>query len=1737
MKKSILINLICSLLTVTVLAVSVLLYLAFNGLLVVESKEIVIASSSSIATYDGTPLTNKDWRLVKGDLKKGHRLSVVVNGSQTTVGISENFVVAKVLNSEGVDVSKEYNIVYNPGSLNVKAREITINAQSAMKLYDQTPLLAETYTLSAQSSLVKGHELKVEVTGSQTEVGETASKIVSYEIRDNRGNNVTKNYNVKTNDGKLIVYKADTLIIETSNGQKYYDGEPLTKNNWYIKNGELLKDHNITVNVFGTITDVGEQDNEFDVAITDANGNDVTSYYTLVKSCGTLSVLPAPLEIITDTASKYYDGTPLTKPTYTIDNPEKVDLSEVQFVINIVGTITEIGTQKNTLSGYKFIRNGIDVTDFYAVKVTEGDLTILPPEELPKMDIIDIEISSDSDEKIFDGEPLKNSNWHITSGELYPNHTPSIDVTGTITNPGTAYNSFTVTILDEENQDVTEFYNITTVFGQLKVTKANVTVKSGSAQKIYDGFPLVENSFEVIPSYWQDNLTFNVEIIGSRTDVGISDNTIPSVTIENSQHEDVTNNFIIEKIEGTLEVVEVPEELKPVLVFSSGSSSKQYDKTPLTNSFCELKSGEYYPNDRAEIQLLSSITEIGKIANEITVNIYNENNDLVNDKYIIKLEPGTLEVTPIAITVVAGSSIKLYDGKVLTCNAYTTNPDNALISGHNLDVDIVGQIIDVGTVPNVITSVKVFDEDSNDVTKLYNITVEDGVLEILERNLPSIPTASIPTKNNGQTPSNEVIYLATATTSELAYLRMFAYGDYHGSSWGYEPVYTGSLSIDPLGLPFTALSNSNQINSIVIKKAMNDAYDVLPYFYDASSADYSNGVMSFNYVSNIDINYNNYTLPNEYKEMEEEYRAFVKQKYLSLPDSTKKAMLKVISENSLNKYSPTILSDVASLVQNQVKYDLNFDDYEEDIAKYFFNGATTGICSHYATAATALYRALDIPARYVSGIVGYVHKNVETKIRLPYHAWVEVYVDGFGWVPIEVTGSDENGGIGGLPNGGKPTKIQLTVKPQDVIYDYDGTPVSSDSVTIDGLDTDEFSYNVSISGNGTNVGNYKTTIDSFTLYDKHGNDITDNYEIEFEEGNITINERNITVETGSKEKDYDGTPLTYKHITVSSNSENQLLDGHYIVCIITGTQTEPGSSENTVENFDIIDQATNQSVLSNYNVTIVLGNLTINSATNYFIINSSVGTTLYLRKQSFGDYNGKDFDVAPEYTQNYDNVSPYYFISYGLNNSGLSNNVIRISPQTNYIFALPYYSLGDAVLGLYDTTVNRNNTLPYTVNFFNWNGQEGANLISAHIDAEANYYSFVKDNYLKIDNETYNFLQTIITNNNFNASNSNIINTVANYIKNCAYFDLSYDSNLDNENNVVTAFLSNRYNKGTAHHFAAAATMLYRALGIPARYTVGFMKDVAPYTDTVVSSTDSHAWVEVYVKGMGWINIEVTGELHPEKKNYNLTVKPEDVARIFNNNPLTANNVSISGGFSELEKIGYHYTYSIEGTSTSLGKTTTRITSFIIYNNNDEPVYDLVKGITNNKIKVAYKTGTIHQYLSQLTFTSGNATKTYDGEALTIEESQISLVGGAIDSADYTYEITEIASIIDAGQTSSSFKIVIYKNGVDCTDHYKLVYNYGKLTINVRDITLTAKSDSKVYDGTALTNSNIEYSQSDLATGDYIDNYIINGSQTNIGVSANVIDVTSIIIRNKNGKNVTSNYRIKTVDGQLKVTK
>ena len=85
---------------------------------------------------------------------------------------------------------------------------------------------------------------------------------------------------------------------------------------------------------------------------------------------------------------------------------------------------------------------------------------------------------------------------------------------------------------------------------------------------------------------------------------------------------------------------------------------------------------------------------------------------------------------------------------------------------------------------------------------------------------------------------------------------------------------------------------------------------------------------------------------------------------------------------------------------------------------------------------------------------------------------------------------------------------------------------------------------------------------------------------------------------------------------------------------------------------------------------------------------------------------------------------------------------------------------------------------------------------------------------------------------------------------------------------------------------------------------------------------------------------------------------------------------------------------------------------------------------------------------------------------------------------------------------------------------------------SITELTITADSDTKTYDGKSLTKNS--YTHTNLADGDYITNISISGCQTDVGSCDNV--PSGAVIKDATGKDVTANYNITYVNGTLEVT-
>lgn len=106
--------------------------------------------------------------------------------------------------------------------------------------------------------------------------------------------------------------------------------------------------------------------------------------------------------------------------------------------------------------------------------------------------------------------------------------------------------------------------------------------------------------------------------------------------------------------------------------------------------------------------------------------------------------------------------------------------------------------------------------------------------------------------------------------------------------------------------------------------------------------------------------------------------------------------------------------------------------------------------------------------------------------------------------------------------------------------------------------------------------------------------------------------------------------------------------------------------------------------------------------------------------------------------------------------------------------------------------------------------------------------------------------------------------------------------------NVIDYFLYEK-KSGYCIHYATALTEMLRCSGIPSRLVEGFCNNYERKDDEGdynIIGNDSHAWVEAYVRGVGWIRLEPTN-------GYGVVVKSDDIAEVVDTEEIQESGINI----------------------------------------------------------------------------------------------------------------------------------------------------------------------------------------------------------------------------------------------------
>jgi|GEM_PF-2837508 len=765
--------------------------LSGTGTVTINKRAVTFTSGNATKVYDGTALVKNstdpaapDYThtpLVTGDSVS----SISITGSQTRAGTGANTISgAHISDSNGTDITGNYDITYVAGNLTVTKRPITVTAESATKMYDGTPLTTSDASVTA-GSLVSGDTITAVMTAESTvtnvryagnSVTAAPNVIDHVTVTDAGGVDVTDCYEISKLNGGLTITRKPVTITGSDNS-KVYDGTPLTFattailpstgfTNTSLATGDSLEALTLQgsiANRDGGVSGTDHVNNTPSGAvIKNAQGEDVTGSYEITYVPGTLTITKRPVTLKADNklgtnGSSY--GTAIKPLTVSVTSGSDATLSAANILTELHATAvttlnnrSAVGTHTGSITvNYTDSHGNYEVTTVTGdYEVTKAALTANVNNYVGTYDglthgisVVPHALFTDEGPTVYYGTSALNESNYLSAGSLTsPEFRDVVNNGGNVGN----YTVYYYVVMDN--------YEGLSGTGTVTINKRAVTFTSGNATKVYDGTALVKNSTDpAAPDYTHTPLVTgdsvsSISITGSQTRAGTGANTISGAHISDSNGTDITGNYDITYVAGNLTVTKRP------ITVTAESATKMYDGTPLTTSDASVTAGSLVSGDTitAVMTAESTVTNVRYAGNSVTaapnvidhVTVTDAGGVDVTDCYEISKLNGGLTVTKKPLSVRAKSFTRQYDGTAFTkAGTYSSATideavlsTNGLVAGDELsDVTLAGSITYYGTTGNTdnVISNAVVKRAGTDITGNYEITYIPGTLSITKR--------------------------------------------------------------------------------------------------------------------------------------------------------------------------------------------------------------------------------------------------------------------------------------------------------------------------------------------------------------------------------------------------------------------------------------------------------------------------------------------------------------------------------------------------------------------------------------------------------------------------------------------------------------------------------------------------------------------------------------------------------------------------------------------------------------------------------------------------------------------------------------------------------------------------------------------------------------------------------------------------------------------------------------------
>ena len=1223
---------------------------------------VTITEHSGTGIYDGNKqtVTGYDVTNISNTLYSEKDFSF--NGNAVIEGTNAGSYNMELKAANFKNISKNFTnvkFVIVDGTLEIARCPVTIKAKESSKVYGNPDPAFELAIL--ENSV--GDELKdLDLAVIRSDAGDDTIKVHENVLSiQNSKEALEKEYTNYT----FTIIPADFTIFENENGLtvsaadvvKEYDGNSYgVTATARIKNAEI-ENPNITIKYWNEKTnayDLDESPEYRNVADTPATVKFEASLYGYksVQGEATVTINKRSVLLTSASASKIYDGTPLTNSNVTVTGSGFVD-GEVTD-IKAIGSVTNVADspKPNTITFTPV--EGKFNADNYAIEQVEGELAITPVTTKVKVEIIGNHVS----EK-YDGTPKVAEGYVInivedTSGVYQKD---DIEVIGNDsafaerTDAGTTFMGLKADAFANGNPN---FTNITIVVtdGYVEVIPRSVTLTSESAAKVYDGTPLIRPDVTIGGDGFVNGEVSDVKAIGSA--LNVSDKDVRNEITFTQKTGYKAENYDIKYEPGTLRITPIVDEVTITITEHSASLKYNGAEQSVTGYDTAIDNTLYKETDFTfSGDATAKGTDFGSYPMNLKAEDFtNKNKNFAN--VVFEIVDGQLEITKRDVELISGSDEKVYDGTPLTKNHILIAGDQ-FVPGEGADYDVTGSQTNAGSSDNEFT----YRLNSSTKAINYNIKTTPGTLKVTpvtdnvivtitehsgsakydgtEKTVTGYDVAidnELYTENDFTFRGNDVI---KATDADIYNMELKP-SDFNNISHNFASVtfkiVDGTLNISRRDVTLTSATDSKTYDG---KPLTNDNVAVGgDGFAEGEGAVYN--VTG----SQAEAGFSNNTFSYELKDntKPDNYNITPFEGILTVSSSEDEVVVTITGNKGTQKYDgteKTVEGYTVSITSPLYKEsDFNFDgialvkgtnadaymmglseenftNTNKNFAKVTFHVIDGSLVIEkrnlVLTSASAqkVYNGTELTAKdvTVSGD-GFVKGEGASYDVTGTQTTVGDSENTFTYKLNENTNADnytietKNGSLLVTP---VTDQVVVTLKENSGTEVYDGTEKTVTGYTVadisNKLYTDkDFTFTGNAEVKGTDAGIYDMELKAEDFQNINPN--FTNVVFKVEDGALEITRRQVTFQADSGEKKYDGEELT---VPTWKLADGTLADGQQEIAHVEGSQTLVGESENKITDLKIFANAASQEaegseteaqdVTKNYSIILLAGLLKV----------------------------------------------------------------------------------------------------------------------------------------------------------------------------------------------------------------------------------------------------------------------------------------------------------------------------------------------------------------------------------------------------------------------------------------------------------------------------------------------------------------------------------------------------------------